>query len=142
MLEWLQNNEVLLWWLLIFSVITFILTLIIVPVILTRLPADYFSHQKSFRASWRSNYPLIQLPLFILKNTFGVILLIVGILLLVLPGQGLLTVLAGLLLLDFPGKYRAERWLVERKYILQAINWIRNKAGKPELMMKSEMEDT
>jgi hypothetical protein len=70
-----------------------------------------------------------------------VILIATGILLLVLPGQGILTLLVGLVLLDFPGKYQAERWIVERKYILQSINWIRVKAGEEKLVMESEIEN-
>lgn len=141
MIDWLQNNEVLLWWLLVVSAITFTLTLIIVPIILTRIPADYFSHQKNIREPWSKGHPLIQIPLLIIKNTFGVLLIATGIMLLVLPGQGILTVLVGLVLLDFPGKYQAERWVVERKYVLQSINWIRVKAGKPELVMESDIKN-
>ena len=38
----------------------------------------------------------------VVKNGFGLFLLIAGILMLVLPGQGILTVLISLLFLDFP----------------------------------------
>ena len=141
MIDWLQNNEVLVWWLLLVSAITFTLTLIIVPIILTRIPANYFSHKKNIRTPWSGGHPLIQVPLLIIKNTLGVILIAAGIILLVLPGQGILTMLVGLVLLDFPGKYQAERWVVERKYILQSINWIRVKAGEEKLVMESEIEN-
>ena len=134
--DWLLNNETLLWWLAVASVITFIVSVIIVPVILIRLPADYFSHKKkNIRKSSILDYPLIKFPLLIIKNSFAVILIIAGIVMLALPGQGLLTIVVGIVLLDFPGKYRAERWIIERKYILHAINWVRTKSGKPELLM-------
>ena len=42
MFEWFYNNETLLWWLLVASIISFIATLVAVPVILTKLPEDYF----------------------------------------------------------------------------------------------------
>ena len=141
MIDWLQTNEVLLWWLLLVSIITFTLTLIAIPFFLTRIPADYFSHEKNIRAPWSKGHPLIQIPLLIIKNTFGMILIAAGIILLVLPGQGILTMLVGLILLDFPGKYRAERWVIERKYILQSINWIRVKAGETKLVMESEIKN-
>ena len=54
---------------------------------------------------------------------------------LVLPGQGILTIIVGLVLMDFPGKYGAERWAVSRGPVLPAINWIRAKAGKPNLIV-------
>jgi hypothetical protein len=46
------------------------------------------------------------------------------------PGQGILTILAGLLLMNFPGKYRLERWLVQRPGVLSSLNWLRTRRGK------------
>ena len=53
---------------------------------------------------------------------------------LVLPGQGLLTLLVGFLLVDAPGKYRLERWLVSRKAVLRPINWLRRRKGRQPLI--------
>ena len=39
----------------------------------------------------------------------GYLLIIGGILMLVLPGQGLLTILLGLIFSDYPGKYKLEK---------------------------------
>ena len=66
----------------------------------------------------------------ILKNTVGALLLVVGIAMLVLPGQGILTILMGLMLSDVPGKRRLELWLVKRPPVLRALNWMREKGGK------------
>ena len=52
---------------------------------------------------------------------------------LVVPGQGLLTILIGVMLTDFPGKYALERRLISQPSIFNAINWIRDKAGKEPL---------
>jgi hypothetical protein len=49
---------------------------------------------------------------------------------LVLPGQGLLTMLIGLSLLPFPGKQKMEQNILSRKSIRQSLNWIRIKANK------------
>ena len=54
-------------------------------------------------------------------------------LMLVLPGQGLLTILLGVTLLDFPGKFRMQKWVISRKGVLDSINWIRAKAHKRPL---------
>jgi hypothetical protein len=59
---------------------------------------------------------------------------------LVLPGQGLLTIIIGLVLMEFPGKYHAERWVINRPAVLAAINWIRLKAGKPKLATQLDVE--
>jgi len=53
-----------------------------------------------------------------------------GLFMLVLPGQGILTILAGLVLLDFPGKFLFLRWLVRKEKVLKSLNWIRKKGKK------------
>ena len=135
MFDWIYNNEVLAWWLLVISIFSFLATLIAIPVILIRLPDDYFSSPDRHRIPWQSRNRFLRLPLFMLKNLFGVIFILLGVLMLVLPGQGLLTIIIGLVLLEFPGKYRVERWAVNRPTVLGAINWVRNRAGKTDLIV-------
>jgi hypothetical protein len=67
------------------------------------------------------------------KTVLGLVLVIVGVVMLVAPGQGLLTIAVGLMLAEFPGKFRAERWLVTRPKTWRSLNWIRKRAKKPEL---------
>jgi len=55
---------------------------------------------------------------------------LMGLLMLVTPGQGVMTLLVGLLLMNFPGKYRMERWLVMRPGVLRALNWLRRRRGQ------------
>lgn len=71
--------------------------------------------------------------ILIAKNLVGLVLLIAGIAMLVLPGQGLLTIAVGLVLIDFPGKFRLERWLATRRPVWRSLNWLRKRAGRPEL---------
>ena len=135
MLEWFYNNETLSWWLLAISLFSFLATLIAVPIILVRIPQDYFSFPNRHRIPWRNRNRFWRLPLLLAKNLSGLIFILLGILMLVLPGQGLLTILIGLVLLDFPGKYRVERWVVNQPVVLRSINWVRLKAGKGELTL-------
>lgn len=65
-----------------------------------------------------------------LKIIIGVVLLLCGIAMLVLPGQGLLTILIGLSLIPFPGKKRLEQTILARKSVRYSLNWIRTKASK------------
>jgi len=58
-------------------------------------------------------------------------------LMLVLPGQGLLTIVTGLLLINYPGKYKLEQKLVAIPSVFRALNWIRVKANKPPLKRKT-----
>ena len=71
--------------------------------------------------------------LLITKNLLGIVLLIAGLAMLLVPGQGLLTIVVGMLLIDFPGKFRVERWLVTRRQVWRSINWLRKRAGRPVL---------
>jgi hypothetical protein len=59
------------------------------------------------------------------------VLVLLGLVMLVTPGQGILTLLSGLLLMNFPGKYRLEQWLVLRPGILRALNWLRRRRNQP-----------
>lgn len=66
----------------------------------------------------------------LVKIIFGVCLLVCGLAMLVLPGQGLITILIGLSLIPFPGKHKLEQSLLERKSVRLSLNWIRLKAKK------------
>jgi hypothetical protein len=70
------------------------------------------------------------------KNLLGYILIVAGILMLVLPGQGTWTIVVGIMLLNFPGKYKLERWIVSRGPVLRSINWVRRRAGRDPLVLE------
>ena len=125
-------------WLIVFglvSVATFILSLLLIPVIIVRIPEDYFSLSKRKTKPWKGMNPVFRTCLNVLKNLLGLVFLIMGILMLVLPGQGLLTILFGIALLDFPGKYKLERRIISYPKVLNSINWIRKKANKKPLQI-------
>ena len=122
-----------LWWLAGVSALTFVGSIALVPILAVRIPADYFSTARRGKTPWARKFPILRLLILILKNLLGVILVLGGILMLFLPGQGLLTMFLGTVLMDFPGKYRLERYLISRGPILRSINWIRKKAGVREL---------
>ena len=69
------------------------------------------------------------------KNVVGIVFVVVGLVLLLLPGQGLLMILIGLLLMDFSGKRRLERRIVARPAILKAMNAMRRRRGHPPLVV-------
>ena len=56
-----------------------------------------------------------------------------GLAMLVLPGQGIWSILIGLSLINFPGKYQVERALVSRPTVHRSLNWVRRRAGCPHL---------
>jgi len=114
------------------SLLLLVATLVAVPVVVTRLPADYFARER--RRRWRAGtaHPALALVLAIIKNGVGLLLVVLGAIMLVTPGQGVLTLLVGLLLMNFPGKYRLERWLVRRPGVLGTLNWLRRRKGLAE----------
>lgn len=64
------------------------------------------------------------------KLMVGFCLLLCGLAMLVLPGQGLVTILIALGFLPFPGKHKLEQNLLARKSVRSSLNWIRVKAHK------------
>ena len=117
------------------SIVGFVGSVIAIPWILIRLPQDYFC--ESHPRTWlKDRHPVLRLIALALKNFVGWILLLGGIAMLVLPGQGLLTILIGVSLMDFPGKRAIERKLVSRPLVLQAINRIRERFDRPPLVIE------
>ena len=133
--EWLQAYQTLLWWLAASSVILFLGTLALVPYLVVRIPRDYFRGEARERPEPAPRRPLIRMTLLVIKNVVGVVLMVAGIAMLVLPGQGIVTIVVALTLLDFPGKFRLERWLVTREPVFRAINWLRQRRGYPPLAL-------
>ena len=114
------------------SILAFIGTLVAIPPILIRLPADYFKEEKSHM--WmNTHHPIIRKISIFFKNGVGYIFLLAGIAMLVLPGQGILTMLIGISLIDFPGKRKFEKKLICLPGVLKTINALRQKYGKPPL---------
>lgn len=124
-----QHLELLLVWAGGLSLLGVAAAVVGVPWVVARLPSDYFNQPQ--RAVWREwgGEPWFALLLGGIKNLVGALLVLLGLIMLVTPGQGLLTLLVGLLLMNFPGKYRLERWLVGRRGVLAALNWLRRRGG-------------
>ncbi len=123
------------------SVLLFVGSLIFVPWAIVRLPEDYFHSSQRHAAPWKHYHPLLRALALLLKNLLGLLLLATGIAMLVLPGQGVLTMLIGIMLLDFPGKYQSERWLISRPHVLRAVNWHRRRYQRPPFRMGPKKPD-
>lgn len=133
-LEWIYSHETIIWGLASSSVVVFLVTLIMIPWIVIRIPPDYFTRIKPRRRPkfiW--SHPVVQGAVIVIKNAFGLILVAVGIIMLFTPGQGFFTILVGLMLMNFPGKYRLEKWLITRDNVARTINWFRRRAGRKPL---------
>ncbi|MGB5096361.1 MAG: PGPGW domain-containing protein [Porticoccaceae bacterium] len=135
---WLTANQVLLGWLTVASVATFVISLVTLPWLVARIPPDYFAHHRRHAVPLKQRHPVIRLLLLIGKNLLGAILLTGGFAMIFIPGQGLLTMAMGLLLLDYPGKFALERRIARQRAVLSGLNWLRARTGSPPLVVDDE----
>lgn len=136
-MNWLDSlpiDQQILTWLIVISGITFLASLALIPWLVIRLPADYFVGKKRHTSQLHQHHPGIYVLIRSLKNVLGLALITAGVMMLVLPGQGILAILVGVGLTDFPGKFRLERWFAKQPAIFNAMNWIREKRGIPPLL--------
>jgi hypothetical protein len=128
--KWLQMHQNLLGWAALASLIMFLGTLVAVPLLVIALPHNYLIEQDMgllrIPRLWRWPYLLI-------KNGIGAGLVLAGAAMLVLPGQGLLTLVIGLSLMNFPGKRRLIIRILSRPRVFRTINSLRDKARRPPL---------
>lgn len=127
-------------WLAAISAVTFLLSLLLIPFLVALLAPDYFL---KFRERRRRRRPLNpwSLLLLILRNLLGGCLVLAGIVMLFLPGQGLLTILLGLLLLSLPGKYRLINRLTGIRGVRRSLDWLREKKGKAPFIWPDSTND-
>jgi hypothetical protein len=132
---WVSGHQQLLVWAGIISLTVFIFSLLSLPWLVAQIPEDYFLPKKRQPTQWKQLHPVIRLLALMGKNLIGYGLIVAGLLMLFLPGQGILTLVMGLLLVDYPGKFRLERKLVKTPAIFNSLNWLRKKAKKPPLVI-------
>jgi hypothetical protein len=131
--DWFKSHDVLTWWLFAASVAMFVLTPAVITWFVIRMPADYFAAIRRRESSWWQRHPLLRPAVIVLKNLTGIVLVLAGLVMLVVPGQGALSIAVGVTLIDFPGKYRFERWLATRPPVWRAIQWLRKCARREPL---------
>jgi archaellum biogenesis protein FlaJ (TadC family) len=115
-------------WVGVASFIVFIVSLLLTPFLLGKIPQDYFVHTNQHKVEIKH---LGHLVAIIIRTLIGFMLLIAGIIMLVTPGQGIISILLGLFLMEFPGKRKLELKLINHEPTFKALNWLRNKANKP-----------
>jgi hypothetical protein len=120
------------------SAITLIVSILSILALVICLPADYFTRENHI--SIVSN-PILRILLRILKNIFGVIALFIGLIMLIGPGQGVLTILVGVILCDFPRKRKIERKLIARPVLLASANKIRARFNRPPILLYGKEEN-
>lgn len=136
--DWLAPLEPWLPWMTGTGIVMALFSMLAIPWLLVRMPANYFNRRSS-PSEWRGPTGWL---IWVLRNTLATLLLLAGIAMLVLPGQGMLTIVIAIMVSTFPGKYRLERAIMRRPGILRAANWIRRRYRQPPLEAPKAPEDT
>lgn len=110
-------------------------SLLAVPVVVARIPTDYFARRENPPSAFREHHPVLRVLLLVLKNLLGVLLLAMGLVLILTPGPGVITMLVGAFLIDGPGKRRLELFLLRQRPVRRSLDWLRRRRGKPPLVI-------
>jgi len=136
--DWLASHSGLMWTVSVVSVAVFVVTLAIIPYCISHIPEDYLVRKRMDQEKPFAQKPWMRSIYLVLKNLLGVILVVVGLVMFFIPGQGIITMLIGIMLMNFPGKRRLATAIVRQPAIFKSINWTRAKALAPPLLLPPE----
>ena len=122
-IQWFANHPEVLIGMGISSIFIFLISILGISWFIAQIPEDYFLRSKRQPSKWREQKPILRFVVMFGKNLIGLSLIIGGLLMLVLPGQGLLTIVTGLLLVNYPGKYKLEQKLSSMPSIFRAVSY-------------------
>ena len=128
--KWIEAHQQILQWSVVLSIIMIVLAMLIIPIRIILLPQDYLL-KKDDRTPFLTK--LANKPYLIFKNLLGILLILAGIAMLILPGQGVIVLIIGLSLMNIPAKHRLMLRMMGHPRILRAINRLRSRANKPQL---------
>ncbi len=111
------------------SLLLVVTSLLLIPWSVARLPEDYLTaRQLKVGERLRAGGPRV-IAVFVGRNLLASVLVLAGVLMLFVPGQGLLTIVVGVAVADFPGRRRLVRALLRRRLLARAVQKLRVKAG-------------
>lgn len=125
-------------WIAILSGIFFLGSMLAIPLLLALIPENYFLEHDDYLIHWKRSHPILRYFVLVLRNLIGLILIVTGIVMLVAPGQGIITILLGLACSTFPGKRTLELRLLRQEKVSESICWTRGKFNQPPLKLPEE----
>lgn len=140
-LDFLNEHEALIQQIGRASLVVLIITIVVLPLVIYILPDDYFISEKRKPARRTRKHPFAWALLSFAQNLLGLLLILVGVAMLVLPGQGTVTILIGLAISNFPGKYALERRIASQPAVGKTLNKIRKLTGTPPLQLPTDSSD-
>ncbi len=129
--QFITNYKKFIFWLGSISAVIFVFSLLSIKWLVALIPSDYFIKKED--SKFKKKYPFLWFLSLIIKNIFGYSLIIGGIFMLILPGQGVFTIMIGLMLSNYPGKYAIEKKFIAIPSVLKGINWLRKKSNQPPI---------
>ena len=129
--QFITNYKKFIFWLGSISAVIFVFSLLSIKWLVALIPSDYFIKKEG--SKFKKKYPFLWFLSLIIKNIFGYSLIIGGIFMLILPGQGVFTIMIGLMLSNYPGKYAIEKKFIAIPSVLKGINWLRKKSNQPPI---------
>jgi hypothetical protein len=119
--------DLILRWAWLIGIVTLLIfggSLVVTVGLIITLPDDYW--RRTSRTAGRKGHPLQSL----VRNIAAVCLLTAGVIMLLMPGQGILTLLAGFFISDFPCRRRVIDALLKSSRIQGSLNHLRKRFGK------------
>ncbi len=96
-----------------------------IPWLVCRMPVDWFARPPQSIALRLRARP----GATVARNGLGLLLTLLGVTLLFLPGQGILTIVLGLVLTDLPLRDRGLRWVATRPTLARQLQAWRLRSG-------------
>ena len=93
------------------SIFIMVISLLSIKWLVNQIPSDYLIKNTTETSFNKLPVPL-RILIFIFKNLLGYLLILGGMIMLILPGQGLLTMMVGLVLSDYPEKKHLKKKLL------------------------------
>ncbi len=131
--NWLEEHAALSTAIVVGSMVFLIASVWAVHRLLTTIPPDYFQHKHKPFERWDDSHPVLRWAILIGKNLLGGLLILAGLVMLLTPGQGILSIVLGIALVDIPGKPALQRRLIHQKRVLGVVNRLRARANQPPL---------
>ena len=128
--QWLGQHTGLLGVVAALSIGLLLLSIVVTPRLVARLPRDYLQRE-AVRA--QSSQPR-RLLIGAFKAVIGTVLIAIGLVMLIAPGPGLVTLLIGISIAPFPGKYPLFRRIAAQQSVYNSLNWMRKRHGQGPLL--------
>lgn len=128
--DWVSQHKLLLGTVAGLSTGLLLISIIATPWLVAQLPANYLLPGKTKPP----RHPVVHFAIVSSGTLIGSTLILLGLIMLVMPGPGLITLLLGISICSFPGKGRLFRHIASRDSVFASLNWMRRRHGKAALI--------